>query len=98
MTCGFKFHDLTLRCAELWNLPPILTQLIRGHDTVRANLARVCGNTARHLMAEPDNPALPDDLAAAKRLVPNASLEQLSEAMARLLAQRAAATTAAPPS
>lgn len=75
--CGFKFRDLTLKCAEIWNLPRILIQLIRGQDTVRANLARVSTDTARHLSAGPDNSALPDDLAAAKRLIPQASLKSL---------------------
>lgn len=75
--CGFKFRDLTLKCAEIWNLPRILIQLIRGQDTVRANLARVSTDTARHLIAGLDNSALPDDLASAKRLIPQASLELL---------------------
>jgi HD-like signal output (HDOD) protein len=77
--CGFRFRDLTLKCAELWNLPKILIQLIRGHDSVRANLARVSKDTARHLIAGADNPALPDDLASAKRLIPQASLESLAD-------------------
>lgn len=75
--CGFKFKDLTLKCAEIWKLPSILVQLIRGHDTVRANLARVSRNTARHLITGPGNPALPDDLAAARRLLPHTSMEWL---------------------
>ncbi|MDD5175924.1 MAG: HDOD domain-containing protein [Sterolibacterium sp.] len=77
--CGFKFKDLTLKCAELWNLPSILVQLIRGHDNVRANLARLSRDTARHLITGPDNPALPDDLASAKQLLPHASMEWLVE-------------------
>lgn len=75
--CGFKFKDLTIKCAEIWKLPAILVQLIRGHDTTRANIARLARNTARHLAAGPDNPALPDDLASAKRLLPHASMESL---------------------
>lgn len=27
--CGFRFKDLTLKCALIWHLPPLLTQLIR---------------------------------------------------------------------
>ncbi|MFA7267952.1 MAG: HDOD domain-containing protein [Sterolibacterium sp.] len=76
-TCGFKFKDLTLKCADIWKLPAILVQLIHGHDTVRANLARLSRDTARHLIAGPDNPALPDDLATAKKLIPHASMEWL---------------------
>jgi len=75
--CGFKFKDLTLKCAEIWKLPNIIVQMIRGHDTTRANLARLSRNTARHLIVGPDNQALPDDLAAAKRLLPHASMEWL---------------------
>ncbi len=75
--CGFKFKDLTLKCAEIWKLPAILVQLIHGHDTIRANIARLCRDTARHLIAGPDNPALPDDLAMAKKLIPHASMEWL---------------------
>ena len=77
-TCGFKFQDLTLKCAEIWKLPAILVQLIHGYDTVRANIARLCRDTARHLIASPDNPALPDDLANAKKLIPHASMEWLA--------------------
>lgn len=75
--CGFKFQDLTVTCAEAWKLPPILIQLIRGHDNVRARIARLSRDTARHLVAGPDNPALPDDLAKAKQLLPQASMEYL---------------------
>lgn len=85
--CGFKFKDLTLKCAEIWKLPGILVQLIRGHDTVRANLARLSRNTARHLIRGPDNPALPDDLANAKRLLPHASMEWLVEELPSMPAE-----------
>lgn len=78
LACGFKFKDLTLKCVEIWKLPAILVQLIRGTDTVRANIARLCIDTTRHLIASPSNPALPDDLANAKRLIPHASLEWLA--------------------
>jgi len=78
LACGFKFKDLTLKCAEIWKLPVILVQLIRGTDSARANLARLCIDTARHVSAGNDNSALPDDLAGAKLLMPNASLEWLA--------------------
>lgn len=81
LACGFKFHELTLKCAEIWKLPGILIQLIRGQDTVRANLARIAKDTARHLVAGPDNAALPDDLASVKRLIPGASMESLVESL-----------------
>jgi len=78
LRCGFKFKDLTLKCAEIWHLPQIIVQLIRGTDSTRANIARICIDTARHLAANPDNPALPDDLADAKMLIPGASLGWLA--------------------
>ena len=78
LRCGFKFKDLTLKCAEIWRLPQIIVQLIRGTDTTRANIARVCINTARHLSASEINAALPDDLADAKMLIPGASLPWLA--------------------
>lgn len=96
LACGFKFKDLTLKCAEIWKLPAILVQLIRGTDTVRANIAKLCIDTTRHLIASPDNPALPDDLANAKRLMPNAGFEWLasglpglSEEMRKALVEKA---------
>lgn len=78
LRCGFKFKDLTLKCAEIWHLPQIIVQLIRGTDTARANLARICIDTARHLDASHNNPALPDDLADAKTLLPGASFAWLA--------------------
>ena len=77
VACGFRFHDLTLKCAENWKLPAILIQLIRGQDSVRAKLARLAGVTARHMIAGPDNPALPEDLATAKQFLPLATMESL---------------------
>ncbi|HEX8963911.1 MAG TPA: HDOD domain-containing protein [Rhodocyclaceae bacterium] len=78
MACGFRFRDLTLKCASIWELPLLLTHLIQGVDNVRANICRLCVDTARHLAIGPDNPALPDDLAEAKRLIPQASLPWLA--------------------
>ncbi len=79
-TCGFRFKDLTLACAEIWHLPALLVQLIRGIDNTRANLSRLCVDTARHLTAGgPDDPALPSDIAEAKHLIPGATLEWLTE-------------------
>jgi HD-like signal output (HDOD) protein len=78
LACGFRFRDLSLKCATVWALPPLLIQLIRGADNVRANLCKLYLDTARHLAAGADNPALPDDLAQAKRLIPSASLEWLA--------------------
>jgi HD-like signal output (HDOD) protein len=77
-TCGFRFKDLTLKCAAIWHLPPLLTQLIRGIDNTRSNLSRLCVDTARHLLAGgADDPALPSDIADAKHIIHGASLEWL---------------------
>ena len=79
-TCGFRFKDLTLKCATIWNLPPLLPQLIRGVDNARANLSRLCADTARHLhMGGPVDAALPSDIVEAKRLIPAASIDWLTE-------------------
>ena len=81
LACGFRFRELSLKCATVWGLPPLLQQLIRGHDNKRANLCKLCLDTARHLSSGPDNRALPDDLALAKQLIPHASLEWLAAHM-----------------
>ena len=79
-TCGFRFKDLTLKCATIWHLPPLLTQLIRGIDNTRSSLSRLCVDTARHLSTGGANdPALPSDIADAKHIIPGASLEWLTE-------------------
>lgn len=93
--CGFAFRSLTLKCATIWRLPGLLIQLIRGVDNVRANISRLCVDTARHLAAGADNPSLPCDLVEARRLMPHASLEWLAgcltglgpEALAALVEQ-----------
>ncbi len=95
MSCGFVFKQLTLKCTMIWNLPPLLQQLIRGVDNPRANLSRICVDAARHLAAGPDNPALPSDLAAARKMIPGASLEWLAERMAGLDDARRARVIAA---
>jgi HD-like signal output (HDOD) protein len=90
LTCGFRFRDLSMKCATVWALPPLLVQLIRGMDNVRANLCKLYLDTARHLVTSADNPALPDDLAQAKRLVQHASLEWLASHMNGLNEERQA--------
>jgi HD-like signal output (HDOD) protein len=79
-TCGFRFKDLTIKCATNWRLPQLLTQLIRGIDNPRANLSRLCIDTARHLYSGgPDDPALPSDIAEARKIIHGASLEWLTQ-------------------
>lgn len=79
--CGFRFRDLTLKCAMIWELPPLLLHLIKGVDNARANLSRLCVDTARHLASGADNPALGSDLARAAQLIPHASLSWLASCM-----------------
>jgi len=77
--CGFRFKDLTLKCAAIWHLPSLLPQLIRGIDNTRANLSRLCIDTARHLSSGgPTDPALPSDIVEARHIIPSASLEWLT--------------------
>jgi HD-like signal output (HDOD) protein len=90
LACGFRFRDLSLKCATVWGLPPLLVQLIRGAENTRANLCKLYLDTARHLAAGADNPALPDDLAQAKRLIPSASLEWFATHMNGLNEERQA--------
>lgn len=78
--CGFRFRDLSLKCAGLWHLPALLMQLIRGIDTPRANLSRICVDTARHISkAGQDDPALPADIAELSELIPGVPLSWLVE-------------------
>lgn len=88
--CGFTFKELTLRCAELWKLPGLLIQLLRGSESVRARMTRTCSNAARHVLD--DSPtsllALASDLAEAGKLIPNASLEWLIDGLAMLPEER----------
>jgi len=86
--CGFHFKDLTLKCAEIWELPQLLVHLIQGKDNIRANISRLCVDTARHLASGPDNPALPTDLAEARKLIPQASLPWLAAKLMGLDAEQ----------
>ncbi len=74
--CGFAFHDITLLLSETWNLPQLIRQLIRGDESLRARIARLAVNTARHLSNGIDDPALPDDMREAAKLT-GATLSQV---------------------
>lgn len=78
-TCGFTFKQLTLRCAELWKLPSLVVQLLRGAETVRAQITRISSNAARHLLetSETSDLALAYDIAEAHKLMPSVSLQWL---------------------
>lgn len=79
--CGFSFKQLTLALTEAWQLPHLIVLLIRGSDTLRANIARLASDTARHIVTNPENPALPDDVLAIKELLPGVGLNHLVEAL-----------------
>lgn len=66
--CGFTFRDLSLELIERGGLPPLIKQLIRGDEGLRARLARLAIDTGRHLSYGPTDPALPHDLIAACKL------------------------------
>ncbi len=66
--CGFAFLELTLLLIEDWTLPVLIKHLIRGDDSVRARMARLAVNTARHLAHGIDDAALPDDVKEAAKL------------------------------
>jgi HD-like signal output (HDOD) protein len=74
---GFSFKQLTLALVEAWALPRLIAMLIRGSDTLRANIARLAEDTARHIGTHPENPAIPADLAGIKSLIPGASHHSL---------------------
>ena len=77
--CGFNFKQLTMRCAEQWKLPSLVIQLLRGADSVRAQLTRIASNAARHLLETSDTSdlALACDIAEAHKLMPSVSLQWL---------------------
>ena len=66
--CGFAFKEMTLLMCGYWQLPPLILQLIRGDENLRARLARLAAETARHLGNGVTDPALPHDLAEAVKL------------------------------
>lgn len=66
--CGFAFLDITLLLIDAWNLPQLIKHLIRGDESLRARLARLAVNTARHLSNSANDPALPDDMREAAKL------------------------------
>lgn len=74
---GFSFKQLTLTLAQAWELPTLLGMLIRGTDTPRANIARLAIDTARHIIADTHNAALPSDLMNIHNVVQGATFAQL---------------------
>jgi hypothetical protein len=66
--CGFAFMDISLLLIESWSLPQLIRQLIRGDEGMRARMARLAVNTARHLSNGVADAALPDDIREAGKL------------------------------
>jgi len=94
--CGFTFKQLTLQCAERWKLPGLVIQLLRGSESMRAQLTRCCSNTARHVLDDSvtSTLALASDLVDAAHLIPNANLEWLLEGLVMLPDDRRAGVLA----
>ncbi|MBV2235712.1 MAG: HDOD domain-containing protein [Sterolibacterium sp.] len=84
--CGFTFKELTMHCAELWNLPGLLRRLLQGSASERALLTRICTDFARHAMShdETADQALVADLLAVRKLMPNLSFNWLVESIQEL--------------
>ena len=80
-TVGFNFKQLTMSLAQAWDLPPLITLLIRGADNLRANIARLAVDTARHIITHPENPAIPADLINIGHLLPKVPVEALAAAL-----------------
>lgn len=89
-TCGFTYKQLTLQCAERWKLPALLIQLLRGSESLRAQLTRTCSNAARHVLddSETSTQALAQDIVEAVGLIPNASIEWLIDGLVMLPEER----------
>jgi hypothetical protein len=85
-TLGFDFKQLTMRCAELWQLPSLVVQLLRGSESTRAQLTRISSNTARHILDDSNTAllAISADLADAHKLIPAVSLEWLIDQLVML--------------
>lgn len=74
---GFSFRQLTLALCQAWELPGLISQLIKGTDSARANIARIAIDTARHIVMDERNPAIPSDLANIHAVLPCSSIEHL---------------------
>lgn len=88
--CGFPFKDLTLLLSERWQLPPLIMQLIRGDESLRAKLARLAVDMSRHLGNGAGDPALPYDVNEASRLT-GASLASVVNSLPLLSEEEKAA-------
>lgn len=71
--CGFAFKQLTLALVHAWELPQLIALLIKGSDTLRANIARLADDTARHIITNPENPAIPADIVNIHKIIQGSS-------------------------
>ena len=71
--CGFAFKQLTLALVHAWELPQLIALLIKGSDTLRANIARLADDTARHIITDPESPAIPADIVNIHKIIQGAS-------------------------
>lgn len=78
---GFTFKEMTLALADAWKLPHLISLLIRGTDTLRANVARLAAETARHIVSNPRHPALIGDINCISHLLPCTGVERLVAAL-----------------
>ncbi|MEY4591789.1 MAG: hypothetical protein RIR18_684 [Pseudomonadota bacterium] len=78
---GFSFRQLTLALCEAWGLPGLISQLIKGTDSTRANIARIAIDTSRHIVSDERNPAIPSDLMAVHAVLQGCSYEHLMLAL-----------------
>jgi len=78
---GFSFKQLSLALTQAWALPNLITLLIKGSDNPRANITRLAMDTARHISAHPENPAIPADIVNIKALLPGVSHRTLISAL-----------------
>ncbi|MEJ8673984.1 HDOD domain-containing protein [Chromobacterium amazonense] len=88
-TAGFTFRQLTLQLADAWQLPQMISQLIRGVDKPRTHIAQIAIDCARHLMQNRDNPALPSDIGNIAQYLPGVAKEKLISVLPLSEAQQA---------
>jgi HD-like signal output (HDOD) protein len=78
---GFSFRQLTLSLAVSWELPALISQLIKGTDSPRANVARISIDTARHIVTDGHNPAIPADVVNIHNVLHGVTFEHLVQVL-----------------
>lgn len=95
LTCGFTFRELTMRCAELWGMPPLLCSLLTGSDTLRAQLTRLSADAARHIVSGVDQnlTALAHEVHSVHKLLLGTPLSTVVDGLINLTDEQKAALT-----